>query len=68
MLDHTEAIMTTRKHKLTFPPPESPTEQLKLMVVTAEQKPPARTGQIWQAARKLPVTRSLPHPGKITLH
>ena len=60
--------MTTRKHKLDFPPLEWPTEQLQLVAVTVEHKPPAPAGQIRQADTKLPMTRSLPRRGKDTLH
>jgi hypothetical protein len=61
--------MTTRKPKPTFPPLiELLTEQLQLMPVTVEHKAPARAGQIWPAETELPVARSLPHRGKITLH
>jgi hypothetical protein len=63
--------MTTRKPKPNPNPSpliEVPTEQLQLVAVTVEHKAPARAGQNWQAETELPVTRSLPHPGKITLH
>ena len=61
--------MTTRKPKPPFSPLiELPTEQLQLVAVTVEHKPPARTGQNWQAETELPVGGSLPHRGKITLH
>jgi hypothetical protein len=60
--------MTTRKHKLDFPPLECPTERLQLVPVTVEHKPSARAGRSWQADARLPVTRTLPPRGKITLH
>jgi hypothetical protein len=63
---NSEAIMTTRKPKPTYPPLiEYPTEQLQLVPVTVEHKAPARAGQTWQAETDL---LSLPHPGKIALH
>jgi hypothetical protein len=63
---NSEAIMTTRKPKPTYPPLiEFPTEQLQLVLVTVEPKRPARDGQPWQAEAELP---SLPYRGKTTLH
>jgi hypothetical protein len=61
--------MTMRKPKPTDSPLiELPTEQLQLVAVTVEHKAPACAGQNWQAETELPVVRSLPHRGKITLH
>ena len=60
--------MITRKRKLILPSLESPTERLQLVAATVEYKPPAPASQVWRADAKLPVTRSLPPRGKITLH
>jgi hypothetical protein len=58
--------MTTRKLKPSYPPLiEIPTEQLQLVPVTVEHKPPAHAGRTRQAPSDLP---SLPPQGKITLH
>ena len=61
--------MTTRKPKPTFSPLiELSTQQLQLVPVTVEHKTPPYAGRIWQAETELPVARSFPPRGKITLH
>jgi hypothetical protein len=65
---HSEAPMTTRKQKPTFPTLiELPAEQLQLVTVTVDAKTPARGRQTRQV-RELPATRALPRRGKVTLH
>ena len=61
--------MTTRKPKsICSPLIELPIQQLQLVRATVEHKAPPRAGRNWQAETELPVVRSLPRRGKITLH
>jgi hypothetical protein len=62
--------MITRKPKPAISPliEEQPSEQLQLMPVSADRKTPARGYQDWPAQTELPVSRSLPNRGRITIH
>jgi hypothetical protein len=65
---HSEATMTTRKQKPTFPSMiELPTEQLQLTTVTVENKAPGRVERIARAT-DVPAAWTLPRRGKVTLH
>jgi hypothetical protein len=63
--------MTSHKHKSkpTYSPLiEWPTEQLRLVPVTAERKTLIGTSAPWLVETELPVARSLNCQGGITLH
>jgi hypothetical protein len=65
---NSEADMTTRKPKPTFPSEiELPAERLRLATVTVEPKTSARYARNSRVKLR-PASRSLPARGKITLH